>query len=239
MIAWTPSLSTGNEVLDEQHKAIFRWLAELDSAASDERTLFGAYAMTRLKNYTRSHFAAEEALMKASGYPGLADHIAEHESFRARHARWFADFASMHGLSTAQVRSLATRWPLVLEHDNLRAALDWAAAHDGALGLSMAAALLPFWRERGHHAEAQARCEALLAHPANQQPSEARARVSIVLCRHTETGAGASRWLIRLDASARPDITVAVRMDATNEGISTGSIIWPMLPSAAMMTMVR
>jgi DNA invertase Pin-like site-specific DNA recombinase len=44
-------------------------------------------------------------------------------------------------------------------------------------------------------------------------------RVSIVLCRHTETGAGSSRWLIRLDAGARPDITIAVRMDATNEGI--------------------
>lgn len=44
-------------------------------------------------------------------------------------------------------------------------------------------------------------------------------RVSIVLCRYTETGAGSSRWLIRLDASARPDITIAVRMDATNEGI--------------------
>jgi len=44
-------------------------------------------------------------------------------------------------------------------------------------------------------------------------------RVSIVLCRHTQTGAGSSRWLIRLDASTRPDITVAVRMDATNEGI--------------------
>jgi len=43
--------------------------------------------------------------------------------------------------------------------------------------------------------------------------------VSIVLCRHTETGAGSSRWLIRLDASARPDITIAVRMDAANEGI--------------------
>ena len=44
-------------------------------------------------------------------------------------------------------------------------------------------------------------------------------RVSIVLCRHTQTGAGSSRWLIRLDASTRPDITIAVRMDATNEGI--------------------
>ena len=101
---------------------------------------------------------------------------------RARHARWFAVHAAAHGLTTAQLRSVATREPLVLEHDNLRAALDWAAAHDGALGLRMASALLPFWRERGHHAEAQARCEALLAHPDNQQPSEARARVRIVLC---------------------------------------------------------
>jgi hypothetical protein len=43
--------------------------------------------------------------------------------------------------------------------------------------------------------------------------------VSIVLCRHTTTQAGASRWLIRLDAGLRPDITIAVRMDAMNEGI--------------------
>jgi DNA invertase Pin-like site-specific DNA recombinase len=44
-------------------------------------------------------------------------------------------------------------------------------------------------------------------------------RVSIVLCRHTTTLAGSSRWLIRLDASLKPDITIAVRMGATNEGI--------------------
>jgi len=44
-------------------------------------------------------------------------------------------------------------------------------------------------------------------------------RVSIVICRHTTTFAGSSRWLIRLDAGLKPDITIAVRMDATNEGI--------------------
>ena len=42
-------------------------------------------------------------------------------------------------------------------------------------------------------------------------------RVSIVLCRHTTTAAGASRWLIRLEAGLKPDITIAVRMDAANE----------------------
>ena len=44
-------------------------------------------------------------------------------------------------------------------------------------------------------------------------------RVSIVLCRHITTDAGSSRWLVRLDEGLKPDITIAVRMDATNEGI--------------------
>lgn len=44
-------------------------------------------------------------------------------------------------------------------------------------------------------------------------------RVSIVLCRHLTTSAGSSRWCIRLDAGLKPDITVAVRMNATNDGI--------------------
>ncbi len=44
-------------------------------------------------------------------------------------------------------------------------------------------------------------------------------RVDIVICRHVETPAGSSRWVIRLDEGLKPDITVAVRMDATNEHI--------------------
>jgi DNA invertase Pin-like site-specific DNA recombinase len=43
--------------------------------------------------------------------------------------------------------------------------------------------------------------------------------VSIVLCRHQETSSGSSRWVIRLDEGLKPDITIAVRMTATNEGI--------------------
>lgn len=84
MIEWTPQLSTGVEVLDEHHRAIFQWLAELEHATVDQRTLFGVYAITRLKHYMREHFATEEAMMKAAGYPRLAEHMAEHATFRAR-----------------------------------------------------------------------------------------------------------------------------------------------------------
>jgi len=44
-------------------------------------------------------------------------------------------------------------------------------------------------------------------------------RVSIVLCRHERTKSGTSRWAVRLDCGNRPDVTIAVRMDAANENI--------------------
>jgi DNA invertase Pin-like site-specific DNA recombinase len=43
--------------------------------------------------------------------------------------------------------------------------------------------------------------------------------VSVVLSRCTETAGGSRRWKIRLEQSRRPDITIAVRMNPTNEGI--------------------
>jgi hemerythrin-like metal-binding protein len=84
MNEWTPALSTGVAALDEQHKAIFQWLAELENASVDQRTLFGVYVVTRLKHYMREHFAAEEAMMKAAGYPELEQHQKEHALFRAK-----------------------------------------------------------------------------------------------------------------------------------------------------------
>lgn len=41
--------------------------------------------------------------------------------------------------------------------------------------------------------------------------------VSINIARHCKTQAGGSRWKIRLDASLRPDISVAIRMDHHNQ----------------------
>jgi hypothetical protein len=58
-------------------------------------------------------------------------------------------------------------------------------------------------------------------------------RVSIVLCRHCTTGGGSSRWVVRLDEGLKPDITIAVRMDATNEGVRDYYLefIWTLIAS--------
>ena len=41
-------------------------------------------------------------------------------------------------------------------------------------------------------------------------------RVSLVLARHHITPCGTARWIIRLEESHQPDLTIAVRMDQTN-----------------------
>ena len=43
--------------------------------------------------------------------------------------------------------------------------------------------------------------------------------VSLVLSRCTQTAGGRKRWTIRLEHGHRPNITIAVRMDAANEGV--------------------
>lgn len=43
--------------------------------------------------------------------------------------------------------------------------------------------------------------------------------VSIILARCKQTRTGSSRWTIRLDEGLKPDITIAVRMDETNQAI--------------------
>jgi DNA invertase Pin-like site-specific DNA recombinase len=43
--------------------------------------------------------------------------------------------------------------------------------------------------------------------------------VSLVLSRCLRTAAGSSRWLLRFEESLRPDLTISVRMDETNQAI--------------------
>ncbi len=44
-------------------------------------------------------------------------------------------------------------------------------------------------------------------------------KVSLVICRCSQTATGGNRWKIQFDASLMPDITIAVRMDADNREV--------------------
>src|SRR4029453_12784668 len=74
-------------------------------------------------------------------------------------------------------------WLDQLEHErgNLRVALDWTITHgDAGTGARLAQALRWFWEVRGHVAEARRQVAALLALPAQGQPSERQAGMLVV-----------------------------------------------------------
>lgn len=98
---WSDKLATGVAEIDEQHQMLFQFFAQLEDATADQRIMTAAYALTRLSQYTRSHFTAEEKLMEANRYPALAAHRDEHEAFRKK-------LAELQTLATSQDISTAT-----------------------------------------------------------------------------------------------------------------------------------
>lgn len=95
-LVWDSSLNTGHEAIDSQHEKLVELINRLASVwASPEREGSVMQAITDMYLYANEHFREEEALMAASGYPGLAAHQAMHREFVER-AHSFAD-ASLAG----------------------------------------------------------------------------------------------------------------------------------------------
>jgi len=118
------------------------------------------------------------------------------------------------------------------EHDNLRAALDRAAASSARTGLRLAVALWPFWEVRGHWREGQERAEALLfrqtaideerdAEEDRGQDEEARGRLltnlGALACRRGHHGAAVPYMREALSLWRRRD-------DAARIGASLGNL---------------
>lgn len=79
-ITWTTSCLVGHKTLDEDHQKLALLFNEVLAACSVgaesaiiERALEAAIALTR------THFAREEAVLEAAGYPDLAAHRQEHQ----------------------------------------------------------------------------------------------------------------------------------------------------------------
>jgi predicted ATPase/class 3 adenylate cyclase len=109
------------------------------------------------------------------------------EEIRRRHAGFFLDLAE--GAEPELTGADQARWLDALEadHDNLRAAIAWAAEHDLDLALRMGGALWRFWQFRGHLREAAERLEGLLERSGPWDP-QARAKA-------LEGAGGVTYWM--------------------------------------------
>ncbi len=83
-IEWTDDLATGSEIIDNQHKELFRKMNDLMNACRH------GVGKTKVRNtlqflddYIVYHFTEEESLMAKYNYPQAPHHISEHQIFSA------------------------------------------------------------------------------------------------------------------------------------------------------------
>jgi len=81
---WNDSLITNEEVVDYQHKNLFRTINDLIRACNESETpngLLVEVALDELLKYAGFHFREEEAVMEKHNYPELAAHKVDHSEF--------------------------------------------------------------------------------------------------------------------------------------------------------------
>jgi predicted ATPase/DNA-binding SARP family transcriptional activator len=77
------------------------------------------------------------------------------QEVRAEHARWCMDLVGRAEQGVRGADQLVWLARLEVEHDNIRAAVDWALRADPVLALRLAAGVAYGWRLRGHRQEAR------------------------------------------------------------------------------------
>jgi len=88
-MTWSNDLYLVNvKEIDDEHQRLFQMIAELQSGMRlnyGEEMLADIYI--RLLDYTKSHFATEEKLMQAHGFPETKRHLRDHAALAAKVAR--------------------------------------------------------------------------------------------------------------------------------------------------------
>lgn len=92
---WTEAYSVNIDHLDQQHQGLFATVEELNEALRAGR---GSEVLdpilTKLVDYTVTHFAAEEALMEEYDFPGASAHRDQHQAFREKISVFLQDYRS-------------------------------------------------------------------------------------------------------------------------------------------------
>lgn len=110
-IDWKDEYSVGIPVFDAQHQRLLRMVNELQDALINRQT---KETMGRIINqmttYTVTHFRTEEQYLERYGYPDLAEHRKQHESFIELVSNFRLDWEHDRPVRTREVLSFLKEW---------------------------------------------------------------------------------------------------------------------------------
>ena len=111
LINWSKDYSVGVQSIDGQHSSLFNMLNELHAAMmqGQARSVAGP-VLHRLVNYTREHFTAEEAMMAAAKYPGLAQHRMKHRALTSKVEEFMKRYESDQATVNIELLSFLRDW---------------------------------------------------------------------------------------------------------------------------------
>lgn len=110
-IVWNESFATGIPAIDKQHRSLIRLINDIFLLLSKHVDVVAFRRLvSRLQDYTRTHFAYEEKFMKDIGYPGLPGHLAEHRKLVTKTQVLHASLPFQTDSATQEMFQVLRRW---------------------------------------------------------------------------------------------------------------------------------
>jgi len=128
---WDASYETGDSVIDEQHKNLFRIGSEFNAAIlAGGNSILATKLIEELATYAVHHFKCEEDWMEKSNYPQLDIHRALHESLKREVAQRIIGIKNGKMPLNAELSIFIHGWIAhhIMDQDVI--AIHWCKDHD-------------------------------------------------------------------------------------------------------------
>lgn len=111
MFQWTDVMSVGVASMDHQHKQLFQLINQLyEAMQAGKGDQLVQDILMKLSGYTRTHFAAEEEILRKIRYPGLNSQIALHKAFVDKVGQMIRDVKGGKKIATVSLATFLKDW---------------------------------------------------------------------------------------------------------------------------------
>ena len=110
-LEWSEEFSVGVDQLDEEHITLFALFNDVCAAVEEGRPHQETETLLRaLLDETREHFASEERLIAATGFPGFTEHANHHRELSAVLREYIAKFEREDCGDSASLIGFLRQW---------------------------------------------------------------------------------------------------------------------------------